>query len=237
MGKCKTKIILFCGENFQTRSRIKSICERNDCELSLVFSLAELMMKQNHTHSQCVIVDGTAKNYRKDLVSIISFMENPRPTLLFLSDNCAELWKKESPFVYDISLLGLAKFLETNSWDNSRFDNLSKVQSLLNNLLRDMGFDAKYTGYNYLKQAILLCLEDRSMIKSLSGSVYPLIAQRYNTSVQNVNRNIRNLIDQSSKSESFYKNFNATSNRAVISYILNMFEDLINDYSNMGILF
>lgn len=237
MNKYKPKIILLCGENFQIRSKIKDLCEKNDCEIYYAFSLAELMMKQNHIHSQCIIVDKSACKYKNDLMSLVAFAEPPRPTLLFVTESCGDLWHKISPFMYDISMLGLSKFIETNICNNSYYDYLSKVQGLLNNYLIDIGFDTKYMGYNYLKQALLLCLEDRSMIKSLNANVYPAVAQRYNTNVQNVNRNIRNLIEQTSKNEAFRKNFQKTSNRAIISSILNRFEDVVNDYSNMGLLF
>ena len=237
MNKYRPKIILLCGENFQLRSKVKDICEKNDCEIYYAFSLAELMMKQNHVHAQCIIVNKSACRYKSDLMSLISFSEPPQPTLLLITENCGDLWRKISPFMYDISMLGLSKFIETNICNNAYYDYLSKVQGLLNNYLIDVGFDPRYMGYNYLKQALLLCLADRSMIKSLNANVYPVVAQRYNTNVQNVNRNIRNLIDQTSKNEVFYKNFQKTSNRAVISSILNRFEDVINDYSNMGLLF
>jgi len=49
-------------------------------------------------------------------------------------------------------------------------------------------------GFNYLKSAILLVINDGSFC-SLKHSIYPWIAKNYNTTSQNVERSISNAID------------------------------------------
>ena len=174
--------------------------------------------------------------YHSELISLLQFATPPKPTLLFISDNCDDPWEKVSAFSYKVPLGRVSSFLRTHILNNPYYRIVSKTQGLLNNYLKELGFETKYTGYNYLKMALTMALEDKSIIKSLQSQVYPTIASRYHTSIQNVTRNIRSLINKTCQKVNFDKLFCKKSNRAVITCILNNFEELLTDYSNMGIL-
>lgn len=51
-------------------------------------------------------------------------------------------------------------------------------------------------GYDYLRTAVLGCLEFSNLTKSMTKNLYPYIAQKFNTNVHHVERNIRNVIQK-----------------------------------------
>ena len=75
--------------------------------------------------------------------------------------------------------------------DAKRFD----LEQLTVNLLRDIGVPLRMVGYKYLKDAILIALNEPDALMSITKNVYPEIAVRHETSSGNVERNIRYVIE------------------------------------------
>jgi len=236
MEKNLVKAVLINDGDISINSIIRNTCEQNSCELFYSCNLTELIIKQLHTHAECIIVSKSMNRYYNELISLLKFANSPKPTLLFISDNCDDPWEKFSPFSYNVPIGRVSSFLKTHVLNNPYYRIVSKTQGLLNNYLKELGFETKYTGYNYLKMALTMALEEKTVIKSLQSQAYPTIALRYHTNIQNVTRNIRNLINKTYQKASFKNLFCKKSNRAVITCILNNFEELVTDYSNMGIL-
>ncbi len=65
---------------------------------------------------------------------------------------------------------------------------LEKKVSLL---LYDLALPSSYKGYTYLKEAILMLCDDDINTKTFTKSVYPIIAEKHNSSPQNIEKNIR----------------------------------------------
>ena len=63
--------------------------------------------------------------------------------------------------------------------------------------LRLLGISAKYRGYHYLAWAVMLALEDEDRLLAATKRLYPLVAERYNTTWHCVERDIRTVIDVS----------------------------------------
>ncbi len=236
MEKSNLKIILFSSGNINLYTSIRITCEQAHCELHHSYTLAELIIKQTHSHAECIIVDEEMDKFHGELMSLLTFANSPKPTILFISSSCDDLWEKISSFAYRIPLSRVGSFIRTHLTNNPYYKFVSKTQGLLNNYLKEVGLDTKYTGYNYIKMALTMALEEKSVIKSLQSKVYPIIALKYNTKVPNVTRNIRSLIDDAYKKEKFNTLFRDKSNRRVITGLLNNFEEILNDYTNMGIL-
>jgi len=64
-------------------------------------------------------------------------------------------------------------------------------------IMLDMGVPAHLKGYHYLRKAILLSEEDMEVVSSVTKLLYPEIAKCYKTTVQKVERAIRNAIEVS----------------------------------------
>lgn len=63
----------------------------------------------------------------------------------------------------------------------------------IHKLLTHLGADIHYIGYRYTEHALLMMKEDEQCIHSVTKCLYPVIAKRYQTSCQAVERNIRTL--------------------------------------------
>ncbi len=65
----------------------------------------------------------------------------------------------------------------------------------VSHVLFKMGISPRIRGYAFLKYAIPLTCEDKTLIKALTTRLYPMIAQKFNTSVACVERNIRHAVE------------------------------------------
>lgn len=61
--------------------------------------------------------------------------------------------------------------------------------------MRMLGIPANLAGYNYIRTAIVLCLEDTTRLHNVTKRLYPDIASRYSTTPSNVERGIRHAIE------------------------------------------
>ncbi len=64
-------------------------------------------------------------------------------------------------------------------------------------LLLSLGVPAHLKGYHYLRSAILRSEQDMEVVSSVTKLLYPDVAREYNTTVQKVERAIRNAIEVS----------------------------------------
>ncbi|MEZ4357263.1 MAG: sporulation transcription factor Spo0A [Eubacteriales bacterium] len=70
-----------------------------------------------------------------------------------------------------------------------------KKKSQVVNILSQLNFKTTLLGYEYLKTALSLTLSDRSYIYNMTTKLYPIIAEKYLTTIFNVERNIRHAIE------------------------------------------
>lgn len=62
-------------------------------------------------------------------------------------------------------------------------------------LLLELGAPDHLLGHPYVVQGVLLCLEDRMYIDSITFGLYPQLAARFDTTAARVERAIRNLVE------------------------------------------
>ncbi|MCD8218746.1 MAG: sporulation initiation factor Spo0A C-terminal domain-containing protein [Clostridiales bacterium] len=62
-------------------------------------------------------------------------------------------------------------------------------------LFRELGVPVNLRGYWYLRDAVLLSVEDIRVLNSVTGVLYPAIARKYQTSVSRVERASRHAIE------------------------------------------
>ena len=69
------------------------------------------------------------------------------------------------------------------------------VEVEVTSLLHDMGVPAHVKGYQYLRDAILMTLEDVHLLSGITKDLYPKIALKYDTTPSRVERAIRHAIE------------------------------------------
>ena len=62
-------------------------------------------------------------------------------------------------------------------------------------ILHQMGVPAHIKGYQYLRDAIVFVIEDVNLLGAVTKELYPMIAEKYNTTASRVERAIRHGIE------------------------------------------
>lgn len=62
-------------------------------------------------------------------------------------------------------------------------------------ILHQMGVPAHIKGYQYLRDAIIFVIEDINLLGAVTKELYPMIAEKYNTTASRVERAIRHAIE------------------------------------------
>lgn len=62
-------------------------------------------------------------------------------------------------------------------------------------LMHEVGVPAHIRGYDYIRDSILLALDDRTMLKAITKALYPTVAKKNKTTASRVERAIRHAIE------------------------------------------
>lgn len=77
---------------------------------------------------------------------------------------------------------------------NALTDN-SELQVVVSEIMHQIGVPAHIKGYQYLRDAIILSINDDEMINSVTKYLYPTVAKNFNTTPSRVERAIRHAIE------------------------------------------
>ena len=69
------------------------------------------------------------------------------------------------------------------------------LKARVTHMLHDAGMPANISGYQYLREAIMMAVEDIDMLGSITKILYPTIAKKYQTTASRVERAIRHAIE------------------------------------------
>ncbi len=69
------------------------------------------------------------------------------------------------------------------------------LEAEVTRLIHEVGVPAHIKGYQYLRDAIQMCIKDMDMLNSITKILYPEIAKKYGTTASRVERAIRHAIE------------------------------------------
>lgn len=69
------------------------------------------------------------------------------------------------------------------------------LEEVITEMIHDVGVPAHIKGYQYLREAILMSVEDMDMLNSVTKILYPEVAKKYKTTPSRVERAIRHAIE------------------------------------------
>lgn len=73
--------------------------------------------------------------------------------------------------------------------------NGENLEALVTNIIHEVGVPAHIKGYQYLREAIMLVVNDIDVINQITKQLYPDIASKFNTTPSRVERAIRHAIE------------------------------------------
>ena len=71
----------------------------------------------------------------------------------------------------------------------------SNLEALVTNVIHEVGVPAHIKGYQYLREAIMMVINDIDIINQITKQLYPEIADKYGTTPSRVERAIRHAIE------------------------------------------
>ena len=78
---------------------------------------------------------------------------------------------------------------------NDTQDNEFDLEKLVTESIRDLGVPAHIKGYQYIRSAIIMVVENMDLLNFITKQLYPEIAKAYNTTASRVERAIRHSIE------------------------------------------
>ena len=85
-----------------------------------------------------------------------------------------------------------APYIEISSENKKTEDNL---EALVTNVIHEVGVPAHIKGYQYLREAIMMVVNDIEVINQITKQLYPDIAKKFHTTPSRVERAIRHAIE------------------------------------------
>ena len=90
------------------------------------------------------------------------------------------------PYFIVITAVGQEKITE---------DAFNKGANYYINMLHEIGIPAHIKGYHYLRDAIMMAVEDMDVLNAITKILYPTVAKKYQTTSSRVERAIRHAIE------------------------------------------
>ena len=84
---------------------------------------------------------------------------------------------------------------ETDTRVQEKQEVIRDLEQDVTNMIHEIGVPAHIKGYQYLREAIMMSVEDSAMISSITKILYPTIAKRFQTTPSRVERAIRHAIE------------------------------------------
>ncbi len=220
----------------------KQINENNDIDnlaqkycvrIDRVKDLREMLIKGSGTSKYLLIVDYTTIRISQDLISYMVHCGGNSKLMgvIIISNDSLLMNCIDNNKVFNIILNEKFKveFVDKLFRINDNFSSpCESVECEIGKLLEQAKIMPKYVGYGYIKDAVSYTLSQDGSLSKLNSVVYPYIATKYSTTINNVERNIRIAIASAWKKENDCFGFNKKpSNKALIAYMVNNLKNKI----------
>jgi two-component system response regulator (stage 0 sporulation protein A) len=71
----------------------------------------------------------------------------------------------------------------------------SGIEAMVTNIIHEIGVPAHIKGYQYLREAIIIAVDDMEVINAITKVLYPQVAKAFGTTPSRVERAIRHAIE------------------------------------------
>lgn len=167
-----------------------------------------VLAKARSVNADVIVMDAFMSNL--DALGVIDGYngKNEKPLLMVMSNTDSQRFEQEilsagadyyflKPF--DVEMLARRINQLTGrvrvKGDVSSVKNDSDLQVTVSEIMHQIGVPAHIKGYQYLREAIILSVNDREMMSSVTKILYPTVAKRYATTASRVERAIRHAIE------------------------------------------
>lgn len=201
--------VLLTGDGSEFGKNCANILRTYGCDVILVPKDGKAVLtKINNDSIDVVVMDAFMANL--DALGVITEIsdDETRPLIMIMSSTDNQRFEQEvlsagadyyflKPF--DINILAqrisqLTGWVKSESGTVSR-NNTNDLQVTVSEIMHQIGVPAHIKGYQYLREAIVLSINDREMMSSVTKVLYPTVAKMYSTTASRVERAIRHAIE------------------------------------------
>lgn len=205
MIKMELSAILYSKKNYDLGYKVHNVCRAFSINLITALDFVELTIKTMEIKPQIIFCDCETMDFSSSTINAflereefkkvkIIFVGNEETTKNFKNYICKNLMISNAANIKNV-ITELQSDLYFESYEEKLKDKaFCDLDIKINNLLAELGFSLKYSGCAFLKLAIKNAVANNGVIHSLSTNEYPYIASIYKTGCANVERNIRNAI-------------------------------------------
>ena len=201
--------VLLTGDGTELGRNCAGVLRTSGCEVKLIAKDGKIALSEITSGNYDVaiidafmsnldalgVINEVAKKKNKPFIMVMSGSDNQRFEQEILSAGADYYFLK--PF--DVNILAQRVTQLTNwSKDKTNTVNLRESNDLIvtvSEIMHQLGVPAHIKGYLYLREAIILSINDSEMMSSVTKVLYPTVAKRYSTTSSRVERAIRHAIE------------------------------------------
>ena len=199
------KTVLLADANEEFRSMVRSAIEKTE-EFTVVGSTGdgeEAYRMIQQLQPEIVVMDAILPNM--DGCSVLRKLEaaqsgtNVIVTSTFLSDELAgEMMELGAKFFFlkpvaEEALLERMRIVTSRPAEEK--PRAVVLKNMVTDVIHEIGVPAHIKGYQYLREAIMIAVDDMDVINAVTKVLYPEVAKRFNTTASRVERAIRHAIE------------------------------------------
>ena len=207
MENTKRIVVADTGTEFR-KSLIRALAEEPDFQIvGETGDGTELMNLVRQEQPDAVVMDMvlTGGMDGMDVLDAFSLMED-RPKVLVLSSYIrgsvvdAAAAKGADFFLIKpcrLTAVGerLRQIMSSSGVEESETNHSENLESQVTAIIHEVGVPAHIKGYQYLREAIIIAVNDMAVIHAVTKVLYPEVAKRFNTTPSRVERAIRHAIE------------------------------------------
>jgi two-component system response regulator (stage 0 sporulation protein A) len=201
--------VLLTGEGSEFGRNCANVLRTYGCDVSLIPKDGKMVLtKITGDNIDVVVMDAFMANL--DALAVINEIPNDesKPLIMIMSSSDNQRFEQEvlsagadyyflKPF--DINMLA-QRISQLTGWSKNKGDLSEKrdnndLQVTVSEIMHQIGVPAHIKGYQYLREAIVLSINDREMMSSVTKVLYPTVAKMYSTTASRVERAIRHAIE------------------------------------------
>ena len=204
--------ILIADENNEFRTRCRDLLTAEGAKVSEARGSEEALSKMREERFDVVIADlwsadaltllrrGGDGNGEKPAFVVLTQVSTPG--VLMEANRSGASLCLQKPVDYEALLSGIATILKNrrsvtvHGADKPADDALPPdLETQVTRIIHQIGVPAHIKGYQYLRSAILMTVQDSDVINSVTKVLYPSVAKKYQTTTSRVERAIRHAIE------------------------------------------
>lgn len=201
--------VLLTGEGSEFGKNCANVLRTYGCDVSLVAKDGRILLTKNESlNADVVVMDAFMSNL--DALGVINELckKEEKPLIMVMSSSDNQRFEQEilsagadyyflKPF--DINMLA-QRIKQLTGWSKDKSDTAKAqdnvdLQVTVSEIMHQIGVPAHIKGYQYLREAIVLSINDREMMSSVTKVLYPTVAKMYSTTSSRVERAIRHAIE------------------------------------------